>query len=155
MYSRLQGFKSWAGDLKRGFTGQISCHPITECSFPQHQRVAVMDRCSHNQISAAPSLLRWHRDQLQMLLPFKKNLFSNHVRLFRWKQRSCLAASVRTLIIHHNLHITLTWKMCSEGFFNFQETVWAFSFSTAILNRFPISLTHLPSSKLKPTKQAP
>ncbi len=33
----LQGFKSRAGDLKGSFTGQISCHPITDCSLPQDQ----------------------------------------------------------------------------------------------------------------------
>lgn len=34
----LQGFKSQAGDLKGSFTGQISCHPITDCSLPRDQR---------------------------------------------------------------------------------------------------------------------
>ena len=34
----LQGFKSRAGDLKGSFTGQISCHPITDCSLPRDQR---------------------------------------------------------------------------------------------------------------------
>lgn len=34
----LQGCKSQTGDLKGSFTGQISCHPITDCSLPQEQR---------------------------------------------------------------------------------------------------------------------
>lgn len=34
----LQGFKSRTGDLKGSFTGQISCHPITDCSLPRDQR---------------------------------------------------------------------------------------------------------------------
>lgn len=61
----LQGFKSRAGDLKGRFTGQISCHPITDCSLPRDQREREGRRCGrwemwrvcYSQTSAAPPLL--------------------------------------------------------------------------------------------------
>lgn len=60
-----QGFKSQAGDLKGSFTGQISCHPITDCSLPRDQRESEGGRCGwlemwrvgYSQTSAAPPLL--------------------------------------------------------------------------------------------------
>lgn len=77
---RRQGFKSRAGDLKRGFARQISCHPITECSFKAWRSGADAATLKHQQL-----LLSCRDPASTAAPPISQKPSSHHSRYIRMR----------------------------------------------------------------------